>query len=65
VHPSSNVDLNRELHDPRSLDRLEIVPNVAASLIVRFGSPRFVVLNTLKMSHRSVASARGPTLIPF
>jgi len=41
-----------------SLDRLEIVPNVAASLMLRLGRPKFTVLNTLKMSHRSVADAR-------
>ena len=42
-----------------SLARLEIVPNVDALLMSRFGRPKFTVLNTLKMSHRSVAARRG------
>src|SRR5262245_19320850 len=41
-----------------SLDRLEIVPNVAASLILRFGRPKLTVSETLQMSQRSVAARR-------
>src|SRR4029079_1802226 len=45
-----------------SLARLEIVPKVAAVATSLFGRPKFTVLNTLKMSQRSVTPVR-PILI--
>ena len=46
-----------------SLARLEMVPNVGSLApmfgMPRLGSPKFVVLNTLKISHRSVAAMCG------
>ena len=60
---AQNVNLTASCMMRASPDRLEIVPNVAASLMFRFGRPKLVVLNRLKMSHRSVAAMRSLNLI--